>query len=116
MVRSLFKTTEQLLKGSEFQKSLQFVAPKKKMEPYRDVIDFLFCELVVGYRADCFRFYRDEGPSLRDMPRATPERIADWDIFLAASLHVAHAAMEQNRRLSWRQFKNVTMEALRWAS
>ncbi len=115
MVRSLFKKTEKLLRESEFQKSLQFVAPKKKMEPYIDAIDFLFCELVLGFRRDCFRFYRGEGPPLRNIPRATAERIAEWDIFLATSLHVAHAAMDQDRQLSWRQFRQATTEAIRKA-
>ena len=113
MARSVFKATERLLQDPDFQKSLQFVASRKKMSAYRDMIDFLFCELVVCFRADCMRYYNDEGPQLRHHPRATPERIAEWDIFLAASLHVAHAAMEQNRRMSWSQFRETTERVLR---
>src|SRR5215471_16035522 len=72
MTRSLFKRTEILLRDSDYQKALQYVASKKKMERYRDVIDFLFCELVAGWKAHCMAFYADEGPPLRDAPEATP--------------------------------------------
>lgn len=113
MTRSLFKKTAELLREGEFQRSLEFVAARKNMRRYRDMIDFLFCELVLGFRADCMRFYAGQGHPLRKDPRATPERIAEWDIFLAASLHIAHAALEQNQRLSWEAFRKTTEEALR---
>lgn len=112
MVRSLFPGTEKLLRDAEFQASLQFVSSKERIAPYRDMIDFLFCELVVGYRQDCFRFYRGEGPPLRAIRRATPERVAGWDKFLVASLHVAHEAMEQDRQWSWRRFLYESRQAL----
>lgn len=112
MAHSLFRTTADLLREGDFQKSLEFVAPKRKMEPYRDAIDFLFCELVPGFRRDCFRFYEGKGPALREMPCATPETVAAWDLFLSASLHVARAAMEQARRLSWRRFRDTTKAVL----
>jgi hypothetical protein len=98
MVRSLFPETEKLLRDTEFQASLQFVSSEERIAPYRDMIDFLFCELVVGYRRDCFRYYRREGPPLCDIRRVNPERIAGWDKFLMASLHVAHDAMEKDRQ------------------
>ncbi len=115
MAYSLFKETEELLTDGQFQMSLRFVATKKKMARYRDMIDFLFCELVLGYRTACFRFYEGKGAPLREDPRATPEQIAQWDIFLAASLHVARAAMEQDRQLSWNIFRLTTINALRKA-
>jgi hypothetical protein len=113
MVGSLFKRTAMLLREREYQKSLQFVASKKKMERYLDMIDFLFCELVVGFRDRCMRYYAGDGLPLREAPEATPEQIAAWDIFLASSLHVAHEALEQDRRLTWSQLRTTTVELMR---
>ncbi len=86
------------------------------MQPYRDMVDFLFCELVLGWRKECLRFYEGEGPPLRKHPRATAKQIDKWDIFLATSLRVAHAAMDQDRRLSWVQFRRATAEEVRRAA
>lgn len=116
MVGSLFKNTAGLLQESDYQLSLEYVASKKKMTAYRDMIDFLFCELVVGFRYHCKRYYDDEGPPLMAHPSATPEQIASWDIFLASALHVAHEAMEQKRRMTWSLFRTMVLQAMQKAS
>ncbi|MBI4138711.1 hypothetical protein HY479_00995 [Candidatus Uhrbacteria bacterium] len=109
---SVFPHTERLL-GSEgdYQKSLEFVASRKKMERYQDVIDFLFCELVIGMRRHCMRYYNGEGPPLRELSIATSERLLLWDAFLMGALEVARAALEQKRRLSWSQYKEFVLAA-----
>lgn len=113
MCGSLFPDIAEMLEESDYQKALTFVASRKNMEAYHDNVDFLFCELFKKFRSPCRRFYEGNGPPLHDLPEATPDQIRRWQVFMKGALLVAHAAMEQQRRMSWSQFQGVLAELSR---
>jgi len=53
------------------------------------------------WRRQCFRFYDGHGSPLRDRPQATVQQVAAWEIYLIHVLDQAHAAMEEQRKISW---------------
>lgn len=113
---SLFVKASGLLKETDYQKSLRYVASRKNMANYQSMMDFLFCELVVGYRRKCQRFYNDEGPPLHEEFGDRPEQIALWDTFLVASLHIARQAMERDLEISWAKFRQLALPHLQQAA
>ena len=111
---SLFVKTEEKLNEIEYQKALEYVAKKKNMSKYRDMIDFLFCELFQQWKNPCFKFYEEEGPRLKDH-LIIPQVIKSYDEVLSnVALEIAKLIMEQQRReFWWVQFNLKVHQVLR---
>lgn len=104
MTASIFPEAEAWLEAeADHRHALQFVASRKSMDRYHSVMDFLFCELFIGYRYRCFRFYDRKGPQLRDI--ITVEQLLFYSKALLYALELAYVAYQEKRRLSWALFR-----------
>lgn len=108
---SVFPKVERMLMELRYQRALKFVSGRKNMERYWSMVDYLFCEYFIGYRASCFKFYKNEGPPLREIEDC--ETLKYFETRLVAVLLKAHEAMEQERELSWERFRREILKELR---
>lgn len=115
LCQDLFPRAALLLAETDYQRALEFVSGRRRMEDYRSMMDFLFAESVWGYRTKCFAFYRDEAPALRELPESTPEQIARWDRFLVEVLRTAKDRLEVQRQIGWRELYRVHRHLLKAA-
>ncbi|MDO8483150.1 MAG: hypothetical protein Q7S86_05030 [bacterium] len=100
--RSVFPAVDELLEDTDFQASLRYVTSKKNMEVYRSMVDFLFCEIFLQFKKECFRFYEEDGLPLRDT--LTDKAKLQWfEEMLVRSLRLAHKVMSEKRD---RRFRN----------
>jgi len=111
LTHSLFPNTRTMLASPEVRMALYSVAPVRIRKTYRDAVDFLFCELLTGYRDLCQRFYLGESPPLHALSIATPERTAHWDIMLMAVLMLADEVRTRRRDLTWDRLRDLIIEA-----
>ncbi len=100
-----------MLADSEFLKALYYVAPLDIRKAYRDAVDFLFCELLIGYKDLCRRFYLGESPPLHALPIATDRRAERWDAFLMGALLLADELRKQRKSMTWERFRELIIEA-----
>ena len=111
---SIFPQVEAMLQGSDdYQRALEFVAARKKMERYHSVIDFLFCELHPEWRTACRRFYAGKGPQLKD--QITAEQLVDFNERLLKAIEVAHDMFCEQRCKSWGWYREQFEEAMKSA-
>tara|TARA_R100000234_G_scaffold110424_1_gene82785 strand:+ start:473 stop:934 length:462 start_codon:yes stop_codon:yes gene_type:complete len=97
---SIFPGADDLLEDAGVQSALKYVARRKKMENYRTMLDFLYCELYLEHRYDCERFYLDStAPKLGEL--LSDQEIADRELVLMESLMLAHDLEERNRLERW---------------
>jgi hypothetical protein len=96
------------LGDSDHQKALEWVARRKNMDRYRSRVDFVCMEVFPELQYGRWRYYRDEGPPLREL--LEPEDIARREQVLLCALAYAYATFKENRRVSWTRFR---CEALR---
>jgi len=109
--QSIFPQVEAMLLGSgDYQRALEFVAARKKMDRYYSVIDFLFCELHPEWRMACRRFYAGNGPQLKD--QITPEQLVEFNERLLKAIEVAHDLFCEQRRKSWGWYREQVEEAI----
>jgi len=110
---TIFPAVEQLINETDYQLSLEFVASRKNMQRYRSMVDFLFCEVFVQYRAGCFRYYQDETkhPLLKNI--LTPDEVTRYERWMVAALQLAREKFENKRKESWTQFR---IQALKLAA
>lgn len=107
--RNIFKRTQRLLdQSTDHQKALQFVASKKDMARYRDMIDFLFCEIFIEHRRGCFLYYSNKGPQLVNI--LSEEAIERYDHWLVGALNLAHERMSQARMETWTRFRVAVLK------
>ena len=107
---SIFPRAESwLLADSDHQHGLEYVARRKNQERYHSMMDFLFCELFVKYRQDCFRYYEGKGPLLKEM--ISREEIKWCDAILLKALKTAHQAFCKQRKMTWTSFRQEVLGA-----
>lgn len=112
---SIFTQVEKkLTSSSDIQNALRYVSSRKKMDNYRSMIDFLFCELHPYYRGSCQRFYHHGGPPLREM--ITAEQVAYYDRYLLTALNVAYDLFCEKRCRSWSWYRKEVKEAFQAAA
>lgn len=100
---SIFPRTEKMLtKITAYMKALKYVASRKKMDRYRSVVDFLFCELNPAWKSSCQKFYDEEGPQMKDL--ITERRAKEFDRMLVEALNLAHTLSVDRRRLKWAEY------------
>ncbi len=100
-----------LLESEDYQRALEFVAARKKINRYRSVIDFLFCELHPEWRMACRRFYAGNGPQLKD--QITPEQLVEFNKRLLKAIEVAYDLFCEQRRKSWGWYREQVKEAIK---
>jgi len=112
LTQTVFPETEQLLEDLDYQAALAFVSTRKDMNRYHSMMDFLFCEIFIEYRAGCFAYYDEDGkPMLKDI--LSEEVLARYDRWLMAALKLAAEKLKTKRILSWTQYR---VEVLRLAA
>ncbi len=112
LTQTVFPETEQLLEDLDYQAALAFVSTWKDMNRYHSMMDFLFCEIFIEYRAGCFAYYEEDGkPMLKDI--LSEEVLARYDHWLMAALKLAAEKLKAKRILSWTQYR---VEVLRLAA
>lgn len=102
---TIFPAVEEFLLETEFQKALEFVAGRKKMNRYASMMDYLFCELAGhGWPRRCQLYYQGEGPQLQYLIDEA-QRVR-FEILLLAGLQHAYHLFSENREISWKQFRD----------
>lgn len=97
--------------SSDHQNALLYVADEQKMESYRSMVDYLFCELFVKYRKPCFLYYDDEGPQLREIARQQHLSLIGFEQIMLRALEIAYRAFCEQRQLSWSSFRKQALAA-----
>ena len=111
---SIFPQVEAMLLGDgDYQEALEFVAARKKLDNYRSMIDFLFCELHPEWRMKCRAFYNSIGPQLKD--QITVEQLMAFNTRLLKALEVAHELFTEKRCKSWEWYRGQVEEAMKAA-
>lgn len=101
---SVFPQIDALLGGeTDYWEALEYVAARKKMDRYRSIMDFLFCELHPEWQMPCRRYYAGNGPQLRE--QITAVQLKKYNERLLAALEVAHESITQKRRESWGAYR-----------
>ena len=101
--RSIFHYTEMVLNSNtDIMNALKYVASRKKMDRYKSVMDFLFCEIFTSWIFHCRKFYNNDGPPLREV--LSQDQIESYDLMLMQALEVAYHLFQEDRCKSWRQF------------
>jgi hypothetical protein len=104
MTQTVFPETEDLLHETDYQSALAFVSTRKDMNRYHSMMDFLFCEIFIEYRAGCFAYYEEDGkPMLKDI--LSEEAVARYDRWLTAALKLALQKFQEKRALSWTLYR-----------
>ena len=112
---SVFPKVEGLMQDAEYQQALEFVASRKSMSRYHSMVDFLFCEIFVQYRTDCFKFY--DGRALRLIEMVNAGRVSQMQLtwfeqVLVHGLELAKKAFVEERdrpRYSWGVFRQEAL-------
>lgn len=106
---TVLKTTQSLLiKKPQYEQAIKFIARNKKINDYRNLIDFLFCEVFTEWKKKCFKFYDGEGHMLKDDPKITKVEITHYDNYLTfIVLPTALATYEENIKMSWSHFRST---------
>jgi hypothetical protein len=109
MTQSVFRLTEKKLARPGYEEALLYVASRKSLDRYCDLIDFMFAETwPLPWRRRCFAYYEGLGPRLKDFPGVFNYHIKHWDICLAqdilerCKLHHKHGV-----RPSWRIITHI---------
>ncbi len=104
---SMFPKVDDMLKSTDYQKALKYVAHRKKIQNYRSLVDFLFCE-VDAYQYVCFNsswkrlcrdFYENKGPRLRFL--INEQERSQYEKKLIVALAVAHKMFVVKKRRRW---------------
>jgi len=102
---NVLKETEILLANPLYQKAIKFIATNKKINEYRNITDFLFCEVFTEWKEKCFKFYDGQEHMLKDDPSVTEVEITKYDNYLTfIVLPTALATYEENIKMSWSHF------------
>ncbi|MBI3306048.1 hypothetical protein HYZ82_02865 [Candidatus Nomurabacteria bacterium] len=89
------------------------------MNRYESMVDFVFCEIFVQFRKDCFKFYEGKGEPFRKLIESGVVSQADleWcEIVLAHGLELARRAfvVKRDRRdYSWDVFRKEVLSLRR---
>lgn len=107
---SIFPEVEALLlSGStDYQEALEYVAARKKMDRYRSMVDFLFCEIHPQWRMACNRYYAGNGPKL--MEQVTSEQVEGYNHRLLVALDIARKIFAEKRRDSWEKYREEVLK------
>ncbi len=106
---TIFRLTETwLFEDDDHQRGLEYVARRKNMEKYHSMMDFLFCEIFTKYRKDCFRYYEDKGPLLKEM--ISQEQIERYDAILLEAVKIAYQAFCEERKVTWGWFRSEVLK------
>lgn len=89
------------------QKALEYVASRKKMERYKSMVDFLFCEIFTHFRGKCMKYYAGKGPKLREF--ITVEQLIFFNDALLKGLELAYSAFTDQRLMSWTRFRSKVL-------
>lgn len=80
---------------------LSFIGSKRSMEGYRSVVDYLSVQVLPGWRQDCQRFYREEGPPAIDIIMNQERKLLEAKLLVA--LEVAYQLWRSRRKAGWDQ-------------
>ena len=97
--RSIFKNTERYLQEDNHLKALKVFSRNKSTDKYHSYMDFFFCEAFPHLKSNCFRYYNDEGPALRDMIKKIS--LVKYDLYLLRIAKHAYNIYEKEQKRSW---------------
>ena len=111
---SIFPQVEALLlSDTNAQAALRFVSEGKKVDSYRSMMDFLFCETFREYRTRCQRFYAGEGPSLSEILSSDLPQWRYYNRVLLAAIHFATVVARRGSSIPWCGFVATIKKAVR---
>jgi len=101
---SIFPQVEAILENDEdYLLAIYSLAKRKRIDRYRNIIDFLFCELNPQHSKFCFDFYRGGDVNLHD--RLTAEEVVHYNEQLLSLLKFALKHYEKGGHISWKELK-----------
>jgi len=97
---TIFPELEELLDDStELQDALIHLAPKRQMDQFESVMDFIFCSVHPQFKKACLAFYEGREKPLRNMIDDL-ERLESLYRMLWA-MNEAHKALDNHRHRVW---------------
>lgn len=100
--QSVLIRTEEKLLDTRYQEALEYAGKRKRMERYRSMMDFLFCESFTEWRWHAYRYYNGEGPQLINHPLLTDEMLKAYDAVLCdLVLEICLVMLDEKSMASW---------------
>lgn len=107
--QSIFGEVERWLEAdSDHINVVQKIGNKKTMAKYRDLIDFIFCEVFPAYKQACQDYYEGKGSLLRD--QISPAMIKVYEKQLLEFLNIAYNSFKADREVSWSQAAQIAKQ------
>lgn len=102
---TIFPRVERMLVREGYRRDLDFVTHNiaGKKRHYQSLIDFFFCELYPDFRIACKRYYREDGPPLKEqLLFCETHTIAEGQMILA--LKLARKCRRRGTAIDWNEF------------
>ena len=108
MTQSLFVQVEEILKSDEnYSLAIRYLAKGKRIGSYRDLIDFLFCQIEPKHRRRCFAFYRGTGDQLANL--LSSEELVRYNNQLICLLKFALKYYKTGEQISWQELVELAI-------
>ena len=108
MTQSLFVQVEEILKSDEnYSLAIRYLAKGKRIGSYRDLIDFLFCQIEPKHRRRCFAFYRGTGDQLANL--LSSEELVRYNNQLICLLKFALKYYKTGEQISWQELVRLAI-------
>lgn len=110
MTDSIFPVVEHWLyrQDADHWGAIEELAPKRSLDSYVSVVDFLLCETAPERKMACRRFYADRGPQLRDL--ITEQERQRLELRMLILCRTAYKAFCDDRRRSWRHVRETARQ------
>lgn len=108
---SVLKKSERWLRDdSHRMHALERLQDPYRADLYRDLIDYLFCEIFTWEQEACFAYYDDKGPPLRKL--YSKDQIEAYDLFMLNCLKVAYEIYLSDLEFSWAEYREQMLAIL----
>jgi len=110
--QTVFPMVEDYLSEScDRQNALETIAGKSRMNRYKCVVDMVFAEIFQGeWREHCFRYYKNEGPPLREM--ISDETRTKMEAIILVTVIRAYKLFCDKRRMTWPSFRQYVFNVI----
>jgi len=110
---TVFPDSELFLQDSDNQNAIKIIARNKQIDSYRSLLDFVASETMPRLlKKLCLDYYEDEDNG-RIVDHFHPIDLERMDYIILESLKIAKSIYDQERRLSWSDYKIEVIDYLR---
>jgi len=110
MTQSIFVQVEEILKNDrKYFRAIRYLAKGKGIGDYRDLIDFLLCQIDPNLRQSCFAFYDGTGDQLANL--LSSEELVRYNNQLICLLKLAlkYYNKKKGEQISWQELVELAI-------